>query len=103
MKYKIVYLRRALQDLVEIREYLGQFSDDAPLRILGRIKQRIENLAEHPRISPFYDDLEIRKLVVGDYLVLYQINENKKSIEILYILHGTRNIAAILRSEPVDK
>ena len=39
----------------------------------------------------FIDDPDYRRLVMGDHLVFYMVDEEKKMIEIHRVLHGSRD------------
>ncbi|MGH9609116.1 MAG: type II toxin-antitoxin system RelE/ParE family toxin [Bryobacteraceae bacterium] len=57
-------------------------------------------LARYPQLgrSRDYDlGLGIRSLPIGDYLIVHRIDENNVVL-ILHILHGSRDIAAIVQS-----
>jgi plasmid stabilization system protein ParE len=45
---QVVWTKRALADLMAIREYIGQFSPLAAQRIAARLRSAAESLAEHP-------------------------------------------------------
>ena len=60
---------------------------------LSLLKAKIECLRKFPYTCPIYeDDPNYRKLVVGDYLVFYMVNEEDKTVEIHRIFHGSREI-----------
>jgi len=77
MKYHIKYLPETIADRDEIRKYLSQYYKST--------------------INSFFKLFDYRKLVVGDYLVFYMIDENENSVEIHRIFHGTRNIGQHLK------
>jgi plasmid stabilization system protein ParE len=57
------------------------------------LKKKTSRLKDYPYSCPEYeDDPDYRRLVVGDYLVFYKVNEDDKTIEVHRILHGSQNI-----------
>jgi len=92
MAYKIIYKVYAERDIWEIADYLSDYSMDTAVNFLREVKRRIEGLADmpfmYPRISLFQ---EYRKMAVGDYVVIYIVNQQTKEILIIRVVHGKRN------------
>jgi len=92
MAYKIVYKAYAERDIWEIADYLLDHSISVAEKFLHETKSRIDGLDEmplmYPKINPFQ---EYRKMVVGDYVVAYIVNEQAKEVMILRVVHGRRN------------
>ncbi|GHV87168.1 hypothetical protein AGMMS50255_4640 [Spirochaetia bacterium] len=94
MKYKIVYLELAREDVREIKAYLAQFYPSTPVKFLSALKKQIENLTDNPYMYEAYaDNPSYRRMVVSDYLVFYKVNDEKRIIAIHRVLHGARDIA----------
>jgi addiction module RelE/StbE family toxin len=94
MRTEVIYLPKAIFDQADIKTYLSQFYPGTSKRFFDLLKKKIIRLKTHPYSCPVYeDDPDYRKLVVGDYLVFYIVNEDTKIIEIHRILHGSRNIS----------
>jgi plasmid stabilization system protein ParE len=93
MKYRIKFLSEAADDREIIIAYLSQYYKSTVKKFLQLLKKRISQLKQFPYSCPIYeDDPDYRRLVVGEYLVFYIINENDKMIEIHRIFHGSRNV-----------
>jgi len=92
MGYRIVYKAYAERDIWEIADYLSDHSLSAAEGFLREVKDKIERLIDtplmYPKISSYQD---YRKMVVGDYVVVYIINEQSKEILIMRVVHGKRN------------
>ena len=87
----------ARQDLREIRDYIAQDNPTAVRRLLATFTQAFRGLAETPRKGHTREDLTdlpVRFWPVGSYLIVY--DSEKRPIEILRILHGARDVEAIL-------
>ena len=93
MRYRIKYLPETITDREEIRDYLSQYYESTVKRFFSLLKTRIVRLKKHPYSCPVYeDDPDYRRLVVGEYLVFYMINEDEKSVEIHRIFHESQDI-----------
>jgi len=92
MAYNIDYKAFAEKDIWEIADYLSDHSMPAAVEFLAETKKRIEGLVDmpymYPKINSHHD---YRKIVVGDYVVAYIVNERTKEILIMRVVHGKRN------------
>lgn len=100
MNYEIVYLPLAENDLLQIDLYLSQFYENTAARVFAELERRIAALQDMPKQheayaeNPFY-----RRLVSGDYLVFYHIDEARKRVEVHRILRGAYDIARYLQTQ----
>ena len=93
MKYRIKYLPETVSDRDEIKNYLAQYHESTVKKFFNLLKVKISRLKEFPFSCPEYeDDHDYRKLVVGDYLVFYIVNEKDRTVEIHRIFHGSKDI-----------
>ena len=93
MKYNLTYLPGANRNLLEIDEYLSQFYPSTPAKFFSELDEKIELLKEHPYMCPKYIYNEkYRRLVVGDYLLFYTVDDDNNEILIHRILHGSQDI-----------
>jgi len=100
MKYQLKYLSKTVEDREVIKTYLSQFYTGTEKRFFKLLKKKTALLKEFPLSCPIYDDNpKYRKLIVGDYLVFYTVDENLKLIEVRRIIHGSQNISAIVEPE----
>lgn len=95
-KYNIEYSKETKQDLIDIKKYIKYNLQEPNIakKLITKIKTEIDKLIETPEIYSIIDDdfikkLQIRKIIVDNYIVFYRIN-NKK-IQIVRILYGRRN------------
>ena len=92
MLYKIVYKAYAERDIWEIADYLSDNSMSAAEKFLRAVKVQIEGLVNMPLIYPKINThQDYRKMVVGEYVVVYIANEKTKEILIMRVVHGKRN------------
>ncbi|MCL2426768.1 MAG: type II toxin-antitoxin system RelE/ParE family toxin [Oscillospiraceae bacterium] len=93
MQYEIKYMDSSLADMVIIKEYLSNYYDSTWSNTAEEIMRHIAFLKEIPHAFPFYPESETyRKLVAGDYLVLYKVFEENHTVEVHAIWHGKMNI-----------
>lgn len=98
MKYLIRYFDEAASDKSEIKKYLSQYYESTVENFFHLLKKKISRLKDFPYSCPVYeDDPDYRKLIVGDYLVFYMVNETNKIVEIHRIFHGSRDIRQHLK------
>ena len=97
MKYSLKYLPDTVKDRENINAYLSEYYKGTAKRFFELLRKKTARLKDFPYSCPVYeDDPDYRRLVVGDYLVFYMVNETKKTVEIHRILHGSRNIIRII-------
>ena len=93
MKYRIRYLPDTVEDRANIRDYLSQYYKGTAKRFFDLLKKKIARLKDYPYSCPIYeDDPDYHRLVVGDFLVFYVVNEDEKIVEIHRVFHGSLDI-----------
>ena len=95
-KYSIEYSKESRQDLIEIKQYIkyNLQEPETAQKLISKIRKEINGLNNNPEIYSIIDDdiikkLEIRKLIVDNYIVFYRIK--RYSIQIVRIMYGKRN------------
>jgi plasmid stabilization system protein ParE len=100
MRYEVEFLPRADLDLVLIDVYLSQYYPSTPANFFSELEKGVSSLTQMPKKYPLYPDTkDIRKLVVRDFIALYQIIEGTAEVgrvEILRVVHGARDIQQII-------
>jgi len=88
---RIDYSPSSIQSLRQIKKYLADWSEVAPLTVTSMIKERIDGLKRFPRMGKVVEKRpRFRCLVAGEYLVYYEIKEEKKLVRIADIIHSKR-------------
>ncbi len=86
---KLVWSPLSLKKLDYYADYIARDIIDAALAFIDEIEDKALSLKDHPlkgRIIPALNDEMKRELIIkGNYLLLYEINDN--TIEILTIRH----------------
>lgn len=95
-KYNIEYSKESKQDLIGIKQYIKYNLQEPEIaqKLISKIRKEINSLKNNPEIYTIIDDdiikkLEIRKLIVDNYIVFYRIKSN--NIQIVRVMYGRRN------------
>ncbi|HZA67930.1 MAG TPA: type II toxin-antitoxin system RelE/ParE family toxin [Geminicoccaceae bacterium] len=97
---RLRYRRSAIEDLGEIRKYIARDDPAAARRFVAGIRTRCRLLAEQPYIGRERSEIRpgLRSLSFQSYVVFYRIIDD--SVEIVSVVHGSRDIEAMFRVEP---
>jgi toxin ParE1/3/4 len=89
---------QAQVDLDQAWDFLAQRNLRAADRLLDRILERARLHAQFPLMGRPRDDLVpgLRSFSISPYVVFYR--PAKKTIEVLRVLHGSRDVDAIMKS-----
>ena len=95
------YIEEAKQDLIEIKRYIKYNLQEPDIvnKLISKIKNAIEDIKNNPEVYAIIDDdfikkLEIRKIIVDNYIIFYRIKSN--TIEIVKVIYGRRNWIKLL-------
>ncbi|MEE9293711.1 MAG: type II toxin-antitoxin system RelE/ParE family toxin [Phycisphaerae bacterium] len=87
----------AVDDLNAVEEYLSQRSPGVAGRVLAELREAMRRLAGMPGIGHLREDLAdepLRFWTVYSYLIVYR--PETKPLQIIRVLHGARDVKAIL-------
>ncbi len=98
MTYRVIYAPSFQKDIDQhIRYLIGQHvSIDRINRWYGELFERIDTLHQWPLrypIDPIQTQAigrEIHKLNVGNYLVFYDVDQERKQVNVVAFIHGAR-------------
>ena len=103
-KYQYHFAKKAESDLDEILSYISidLSNPDAAASFLKDLQAVLASICSVPKIgriveNEFFPDREIRKSIVGNYVLYYLPNTEEKIIYILRILYGRRNLDELVR------
>jgi toxin ParE1/3/4 len=87
---------QANEDLLEIWAYVARDSVKAADKLLRRIDEQSQLLAENPLLGELVEEYRpgLRRFVVGNYLIFYHAFSD--GIEVFRILHGARRLEGLL-------
>ncbi|MFL6262185.1 MAG: type II toxin-antitoxin system RelE/ParE family toxin [Thermoanaerobaculia bacterium] len=90
MAYRILWSDSALERATEFFDFIAKENPTAAQRVVQDLFYRVEALAEHPflgrRLSEETDP-SLRRLVIGNYIVVYRVNEARQVISISAVRH----------------
>jgi plasmid stabilization system protein ParE len=97
-----VFSPAASKDLLEIVDYIAERNPDAAERLRDRFLAAVEMLARRPGLGHSRHDfvarvLNVRFWPVGRYLIIYR--SAVSGIQVVRVLSGYRNIAAVLGAQ----
>ncbi len=91
MAHRIVWSRRAVQDLDSIADYIAADSPTYAGIVLKGIVNQTKILVRFPQAGrkvPEFDDEHTRELVVYSYRIIYRLQ--KDEVLIVTVIHGKR-------------
>ena len=92
---KIKWTHEALDQLIEIEEYISKDSPSRAIQFMDQLIEHAEVLSDKPRIGRTIPELanpDIRELVFKKYRIVYRLKAN--CIEILTVFEGHRLLRA---------
>jgi len=92
----VVIRPRAVLDLADIWSYIAEDSVDHADRFAALINRHFRTLARQPNMGRSRPELatNLRSLPLGHYILFYRPRPG--GVEIIRVLHGARNVEAIL-------
>lgn len=103
-RFQYRFSKKAEADLDEILSYISiELSNpDAASGFIKDLQTVIDSICAIPKIgriveNEFLPDREVRKSLVGNYILYYLPDTNKKIIYILRILYGRRSLDELVR------
>lgn len=86
---KVRFLKRAVQDLINIDAYTREHSPRGAARVGARIRKRADDLAQFPEQGTRSDKANVWQLYVAQtpYILIYRIEKNE--VQIITILHAS--------------
>ena len=91
MDYRILYTQRALNDLAEIIGHIAKDDAEAAPHFGSSLLDHVDLLTRFPHMgSVIRKRSRVRKLLHSPILVYYQVQEEKRLIEVLHFRHGAR-------------
>ncbi len=85
---KVKFNRGALADIEEITTYIAQRNPKAAAALLARFEAATKLISRMPKIGVRTERANLRKLVVGSYLIIYEIASAE--VVVHYVRHGAR-------------
>ena len=91
---------QAFEDLTEIFAYIYEGSPKHAESFVELVRAGLERLAKRPRMGRLRPELmpDVRSFTVGQYVIFYL--PRVRGIEVVRVLHGSRDVASIFEDEP---
>ena len=97
-KYKLLIMPRAVSDLENIYDYIEQ-EHDAPAaaqKLMVKIENSFMRLRDMPESCPPCQDKILfqkgyRMLVIAGYIALYTVDNIKKTVTVMRVVHGRQD------------
>ena len=93
--HSVVWTQPALSSLLEIVRYIQRDKPEAALQFAKQVETKVGNLAHFPlagRVVPEFSFSSLRELIFGNYRIIYWLIRSKRRIEVLAVLHGSRQL-----------
>jgi addiction module RelE/StbE family toxin len=90
---KVLWTDAAVAQLEAIHDYVAQTSPEYARRIIDRLTKRSIQISKFPlsgRAVPEYELNEVREVVEGSYRIIYLIKEDEDQLEVLAVIHSSR-------------
>jgi addiction module RelE/StbE family toxin len=90
VSFRVLWSDSALERASELFDFIAEKNPAAAKRVIEDLFDRAEALSKHPRLGrrlSEHMDASVRRLVLGDYIVVYQIEELSRLVTVLAIRH----------------
>jgi len=87
---KIRFLKSAMSDMLEIKQYISIDNPVAAKRLIKNFKEKTLQLKHHPfsgRIIPETQESHLRELIVSNYRIMCQISDHYINVFAVYEFH----------------
>lgn len=109
-RYRVLYSPAAKEDLFGIYSYIATqlLVPQTAANQVNRIRNAIRSLEVHPGRHSLVDwepwqSLGMRKLPINNYIVFYYTDEVTKTVRIVRIVYGGRDLKNILKDTPLEE
>ena len=95
MSYRIVWSDSALDRVTEFLDFIAEDNPSAARRVVQDLFDRVEALADHPHLGRRLlegVDPSLRRIVIGSYIVVYDVLEVRKTISIVAVRHHRQKL-----------
>ena len=91
MRYKVQWSAATLDRLIEILDVIAQDKPRTAARVVDEILARVDGLADFPHQGPIFSEEsgpDIRRLVVKNHIIVYQVVEDRRTIYVIAVRHA---------------
>ena len=101
-RFRVIYSDKAMQELRNIRRYIAKnlHNPEAAYEWSEYIISSARTLSVFPKRHPVrgktLDGHDMRLFPVGNYVILYSVDDDKRLVLISRIIHGRRNFDSLI-------
>ena len=96
--FEVEFTDECIEEIIEIYEYISNNlkEDDSAKRLMTEVMDKVLNLASTPELYMKIEKVdklkrEYHRMVVKNYIILYTIDFEKKTVFISRMVYGRRN------------
>jgi toxin ParE1/3/4 len=93
---KLIFSDRAVDDLEQIGHYIRRDAPEAARRHIQRLIDRVRQVVRFPnsgRVVPEFQESDLREVIEGNYRIVYEVNDKKKTITVITIFESHHLLA----------
>jgi len=101
--YDLIIEKYAQKDIQDIYNYISYtlLNKEAAIKLLNNINKKLQMIKTFPKSAPlinnqYVKNKNIMKLLVDNYILFYEVDDNNNEIRIIRVLYGMRNYINIL-------
>jgi plasmid stabilization system protein ParE len=90
VSFRVLWSDSALDRAAEFFDFIAEESPTAAKRVINELFDRVEVLSEHPHLGRRLSegiDPALRRLVVANYIAVYQVEEVTQTINVVAVRH----------------
>jgi toxin ParE1/3/4 len=95
VSYRIVWSESALDRVTEFLDFIAEDNPAAARRVVQNLFDRVQVLADHPHLGRRLlegIDPSLRRIVIGSYIVVYEVVEARQMIAIIAVRHHRQKL-----------
>lgn len=95
MPYQVLWSASALDRVTEFLDFIAEENPGAARRVILELFERVQVLGEQPRLGRRLSegiDSNLRRLVAGKYVVVYQIQDPQQTVTVIAIRHSREKL-----------
>lgn len=99
--YKIIFTKRFIRELEKVYKYLSEelYFIHFTKYLMNKIDDVLIQISIFPKSHERIENTQYRKALVKNYIIIYTINEKKKTVYILHIFHSKSDYQRKLNSK----
>ncbi len=98
MDYQVILSFPARSDIQNIVHYISLYNQEQAWRFGLFLIQQARSLGQFPSrggVVPEFDDESIREIFVKAYRIVYRLDRNKRTVEIIRFWHAARGTPVV--------